>query len=264
MQLYISWSGQISYKVALSVRDLVRKVLPDIDVWVSAEDINAGSRWSPELIRIFDQMAFSIICVDPSNQRSNWLNYETGAIAKSIGRWKINVFLFDLPPDGLRGPLTQYQTIRLELMDVRKMFENIHANISGIRISKQVLNENLTMEWPEFQKIMQDIHLEPAIAPSVQLQPATQPQGDGSKLEYIDDVDEKIMTLLFINEGIDEEKIATTVYLGRGECLRHLIDLESKELVWSNLSFGTRRWYVTDKGRKYLPGVYQGYGPDGE
>jgi hypothetical protein len=261
MQIYISWSGQASYQVALSIRDLIRAVLPGIEVWVSAEDIKAGSRWSPELIRIFDQMSFSIICVDPSNQRSNWLNFEAGAIAKSIGKWNIKVFLFELTPGDLRGPLTQYQAVRLDIGDVRRMFEDIHANFSGVQISKQVLIESLETEWPDFQKAVKGINLDPIIAPVTQPQKDPSIQGGGAKLEYIDEVDEKIMTLLFINEGIDEEKIATTVYLGRGECLKHLIELERKELVWSNLSFGTRRWYVSEKGKRYLPGIYQGYGP---
>jgi hypothetical protein len=123
--------------------------------------------------------------------------------------------------------------------------------------------ETLGYEWPDFQKIVRNITLDPSIH-SVAPDEAIAGQDDGTTLEYVDEVDEKIMTLLFINEGIEEEKIATTVYLGRGECLKHLIDLERKELVWSNLSFGTRRWYITEKGKRYLPGVYQGYGPDGE
>ena len=114
MQIYISWSGQASYQVALSLRDLIRAVLPGIEVWVSGEDIKGGSRWSPELVRILDQTSFSIICADPSNQRSNWLNFEAGAIAKSTKKWNIKVFLFELKPGDLRGPLTQYQAVRVD------------------------------------------------------------------------------------------------------------------------------------------------------
>jgi hypothetical protein len=263
MQIYISWSGQASYKVALSLRDLITMVLPGVDVWVSAEDIKDGARWSPELVRIFDQAPFKILCVDPSNQKSNWLNFEAGAISKSTDKWNIKVFLFELEPHDLRGPLTQYQTIRLDEGDVRRLFEDIHANIGEIQIPKQGMIETLGYEWPDFQKIVRNITLDPSIH-SVAPDEAIAGQDDGTTLEYVDEVDEKIMTLLFINEGIEEEKIATTVYLGRGECLKHLIDLERKELVWSNLSFGTRRWYITEKGKRYLPGVYQGYGPDGE
>jgi len=80
---------------------------------------------------------------------------------------------------------------------------------------------------------------------------------DGVTLNYIDEIDEKILALLCVNEGVDDYKISTTVYQQRGVTLKHLINLENMNLVWSNMSFGTRRWYITDLGRKYLPGIYQ-------
>ncbi len=258
MQIYISWSGQSSYKVALALRDLIFTILPGIDVWMSAEDIKDGARWSPELARILDQSVMKILCVDPPNQSSSWLIFEAGAIAKSTDKWNIKIFLFELKLEELRGPLSQYQTVLLDESDVRRMFEDIHAIIDGVKISKQEMVENLGYEWPDFKKTVQNITLESGI-PSIQAKETGTERDEVTTLEYIDEVDEKILTLLFINEGIEEEKIATTVYLGRGECLRHLIDLEGKELVRSTLSYGIRRWYITDKGKKYLPGVYQGY-----
>jgi len=233
-----------------------------MDVWVSAEDIKDGARWSPELVRIFDQTSFKILCADPTNQQSSWFNFEVGAIAKSTHKWNIKVFLIELKPGELRGPLSSYQTVRLDKEDVRRLLEDIHANIPSVQVPKQEMVENLGYEWPDFQKAVKGIHMEP-ISPTVQMDATPTDRKSESTLEYIDEVDEKILTLLFINEGIDEEKIATTVYLGRGDCLKHLIDLEKKELVWSNLSFGTRRWYVTEKGKRYLPGIYQGYGTEG-
>jgi hypothetical protein len=263
MQIYIGWSGQASYKVALSLRDLIYVVLPGVEVWMSAEDIKDGARWSPDLIRILDQTPIKILCVDPSNHKSNWLNFEVGAIAKSTQKWNIKVFLLELKPDDIRGPMSRYQTVRLDEDDVRRMFEDIHASISGVEISKQDMVENLGYEWTDFKKMIKNITLDPTTSTEQPVE--SKPIRDiSASLEYIDEVDEKILTLLFINEGIEEEKIATTVYLGRGECLKHLIEMERKELVWSNLSFGTRRWYVTEKGKQYLPGVYQGYGADSE
>ena len=93
MQIYISWSGPASYKVALLLRDLVHTILPGVEVWVSAEDIKDGARWSPDLVRILEQSAFKILCADPSNHQTNWFNFEVGAIAKSTPKWHIKVFL---------------------------------------------------------------------------------------------------------------------------------------------------------------------------
>jgi hypothetical protein len=262
MQIYISWSGPASFKIASILRDFIRDVLPGIETWVSSEDIKEGARWSNELVRILDQTSFKIICADPSNHQLNWFNFELGAIAKSTDKWNIKVFLFELKPGDLRGPLSHYQTVRVDKMDVRRLFEDIHANITGVQISKAEMIESINHKWSDFMKGIENVRLEASTTSSDSDVGKSTTAGADSKLEYIDEVDEKILTLLFINQGIDEEKIATTVYLGRGECLKHLIELERKELVWSNLSFGTRRWYVTEKGKKYLPGVYQGYEPE--
>jgi len=261
MQIYISWSGQTSYTLALLLRDLIRSVLPDIELWLSADDIKDGSRWSPDLIRILDQASFGIICADPSNHLSPWLIFETGALAKAIDKWSIQVVLFELSPADMRGPLTQYQPVRIDKADMRRMFEDIHANLVQARTSRQQMLDLLEEAWPAFKRKTAQINLNAVPDGTPEARPGNAERKSGETLDYIDEVDEKILALLFVNEGIEEEKIATTVYLGRGVCLQHLIGLEQKKLVWSNLSFGTRRWYITDLGKKYLPGVYQGYSP---
>jgi hypothetical protein len=256
MQIFISWSGQTSYRVAILIRDLIRKLLPELELWVSAEDIQDGSRWSPDMIRILEQCIFSIICVDPSNHQLPWLNFELGAIARTIGKWNIKVFLFELRPSELRGPLTQYQPVKVDKNDVMRLLDDLTANFPHIEISHDELKQNLENIWPDFYKAIAQISLDSPKETSDQQQ-AEDKLADSKRLDYIDEIDEKILVLLFVNEGIDEDRISTTVYQTRGDTLKHLISLEKMNLVWSNMSFGTRRWYISDLGRKYLPGIYQ-------
>jgi len=256
MQVFISWSGQSSYRVAVLLRDLIRSLLPGLEPWVSAEDIHNGARWSADMIRILDECIFSIVCVDPSNHQSPWLNFELGAIAKSVGKWNIKVFLYELRAGELRGPLTKYQPVKVDEHDVLRLLEDLLANFSHIDVPRNELTANLKKTWPEFSKKIAQISL--TTTEGVEDQVVSEESKTGRFiLEYIDEVDEKILALLCVNEGIDDDKISTTVYQTRSETLKHLVNLEKMELVWSNMSFGSRKWYITDLGRKYLPGIYQ-------
>lgn len=257
MPIYLGWSGQASYKVAQELHKLVRTALPGQDSWVSAEDIQDGARWSPELVRILDQASFCIICVDPSNFLSHWLHFEVGAIAKATSKWQVRIFLNELIPSDLRGPLTLFQAVRLEKGDVQRLFEDIHANLTQATVSHINMVSNLETAWPEFLENVTQINLTLSVKQKDHAAPAVKEKPDLMLNAYINEIDEKILALLCVNDGLEEEKIATTVYLPRGVCQQHLIDLENQELVWSNLLFGMRRWFITDLGKRYLPAFYQ-------
>lgn len=257
MQVYISWSGQASYKLANLLRDFLHLVLPGLSTWVSAEDIDDGARWSPDLIRILDKTTFSIVCVNPSNHLSPWLQFELGAISKAMGKWNIRVLLNDIKPSELRGPLTHFSPLAIEKNNILRLIEDIRANFNQIQLSEQDLIYNLDKAWPDFLKNVSQISLAAPSVTKAEQRDKKVVDTSGETLEYVNEAGEKILALVSVNEGIDEDRIATTLYLRRGDTLLQLISLEKMGLVWSNLSFGTRRWYITDLGRKYLPGFYQ-------
>jgi len=256
MQIFISWSGKTSYRAAVLIRDFIHSQFPVLEPWVSADDIRHGSRWSPDLIKILNQITYCILCLDPSNHQSQWLNFELGAIAKTIGKSSIKVFLFELRPNELRGPMTQYQPVKVEKHDFQRLLEDIQAHFPHIEITQDELTAKLDAAWPDFFSAISQISLE-SNDDSDSIEDGMDDDPDGVTLNYIDEIDEKILALLCVNEGVDDYKISTTVYQQRGVTLKHLINLENMNLVWSNMSFGTRRWYITDLGRKYLPGIYQ-------
>jgi hypothetical protein len=264
MPIYISWSGQTSFKIAQNLHQMIRSIFPGQEVWVSAEDIQDGARWSPDLLRILDRASFCIMCIDPSNAHSPWLHFELGAVAKATSKWRIRVLLNELTPEELKGPVTLFQGVRIEKGDVRRMVEDIHANLSNSPLNHVQVIANLEEAWPDFQETVSKINLELSIKAKEKLAEAEkkavaerEESSEPVLMAHINEVDEKILVLLCVNEGLEEEKIATTVYLPRGSAQHHLIELEKKGLVWSNLMFGVRRWFITDLGKKYVPAYYQ-------
>jgi len=258
MQVYISWLGQKSYKLSLLVRDLLRKITPGLEVFISSEDNLDGSRWSTDHARILNEVTFCILCVDRINYLSPWLLFELGAIAKAIDNKNIRILLQQLHSSTLEGPLSLFSPFSVDKTEFQKLIEDLQMNFPRIRIPRYEMIARLDENWETFDQAVFEIHREIQESTVRLEEDRVTTETVDKPVEYVNEIGQNIIALISVHEGIDEERIATTMYLHRSDTLRYLIDLENKGLVRSNLSFGIRRWYVTEMGRKYLPGEYQG------
>lgn len=84
MKVFLSWSGEKSRDVAFALRDWLPSVINIVDPFVSARDIDAGSRWQGEIAEQLGATNFGVVCVTKANQLSPWLNFEAGALAKTV------------------------------------------------------------------------------------------------------------------------------------------------------------------------------------
>ena len=82
MKVFISWSGNISLKVALIFRDWLPSVIQSIEPYVSSEDIDKGARWSTDIAKELENSTFGILCVTKENLEAPWLSFEAGALSK--------------------------------------------------------------------------------------------------------------------------------------------------------------------------------------
>lgn len=94
MKIFISWSGDTSHKVALLLRDWLPSVIQSIDPYVSSIDIDKGARWSADIAAELDNSSFGILCVTHDNIEAPWLNFEAGALGKSVEKSRVCPFLF--------------------------------------------------------------------------------------------------------------------------------------------------------------------------
>ncbi|MCL2483300.1 MAG: toll/interleukin-1 receptor domain-containing protein [Propionibacteriaceae bacterium] len=101
MKVFISWSGPLSKKVAQVLKDWIPSVIQAIEPFLSSEDIEKGNRWNTDIARELQESTFGIICVTLENLSAEWLNFEAGALSKTIENTHVAPFLLDVRPSDL-------------------------------------------------------------------------------------------------------------------------------------------------------------------
>ena len=111
VKVFISWSGPLSHKVALVLRDWLPSVIQAVEPFVSSEDISKGTPWYPRIATELASSKAAIVVVTPENIGSVWVHYEAGALAKSLLDTDdiVAPLLIGLDAPQVKGPLVQLQ-----------------------------------------------------------------------------------------------------------------------------------------------------------
>jgi hypothetical protein len=148
MKVFISWSGEMSHKVARVLRNWLPYVIQAVNPFVSSGDINKGERWGDVLAKELEDTEFGIICLTPYNIRAPWLNFEAGALSKSIDRSFLSPFLFRVEPSEIQGPLSQFQSTVYEKEDVFNLLSSINNRLGTEgRLEHELLRETFDVWW---------------------------------------------------------------------------------------------------------------------
>jgi hypothetical protein len=147
MKVFISWSGELSHKLALELRRWIPTVVQAVDAWCSSEDIPKGAHWPSELARELDNASFGILCITRSNMTEPWINFEAGALSKALAGRRVSPFMFGLEPGELSGPLSQFQATRYEKEDVRRLVRSMNDSCPS-PVSEIQLDQTFDACWP--------------------------------------------------------------------------------------------------------------------
>jgi hypothetical protein len=151
MQVFLSWSKPTSQALALALRAWLPEVIQQIEPWVSSEDIDKGQRWSPEIAERLEQTGQGLVCVTAENMREPWLNFEAGALAKSMASARVRPLLFDVEPTDVTGPLSQFQAAQLtDPNDMLKVLGSLNA-ACGQPLSEERLKRAFSRTWSDFE-----------------------------------------------------------------------------------------------------------------
>lgn len=156
MKVFISWSGSRSKALAIALKDWIPLILQYVKPWVSEKDISAGERWAQAIAGELESSNFGILCVTPENISSEWILFEAGALSKSMLDSKVIPILFGLELSDLRGPLSQFQALKVDQQGIMEAIKAINA-VSENKASEDTINQLVPVLWHQLQDRIDNI-----------------------------------------------------------------------------------------------------------
>lgn len=155
MKVFISWSGDKSFKVAETLREWIPCIIQGIDPYFSSADIDKGTRWSSDIAKELEAADFGILCVTKENLDSSWLNFEAGALSKAIDKAKVCPFLFDLKPSDIsNSPILQFQMTNVDRDDIYKLFQSMNSCMGDNGLTEERLKKMFELSWPKIDEAL--------------------------------------------------------------------------------------------------------------
>jgi len=151
MKVFLSWSGERSRLIAEILRGWLPLVIQAVKPWLSASDIDKGTRWSSDIATQLEETSFGIICLTPENLDAPWIQFEAGALSKTIDGAFVCPYLFEVEPSDIKGPLVQFQTTRATKEDTKNLVNTINSLLQE-SIPEVQLNKVFEMWWPDFEE----------------------------------------------------------------------------------------------------------------
>jgi hypothetical protein len=155
MKVFLSWSGEASHQVACVLKEWLPSVIQSLRPYVSSQDIDKGARWSTDIAKELQESTFGILCVTKSNIDAPWINFEAGALSKTIDKALVAPFLFDIKRSEVQGPLLQFQSTINDKVDVLKLLVSLNGAMNdNERLDEASLKKSFEVWWPELEKAL--------------------------------------------------------------------------------------------------------------
>ena len=126
--------------------------------YISSEDIAKGTRGMAAISEGLENSSFGIICLTKDNIHAPWLNFEAGALSKSVERSRVAPFLFGVDVLEIReGPLFQFQASRFDKDDVKKLLDSLNTAGAAPLLREDLLNDAFDTLWPRLEDRLNEI-----------------------------------------------------------------------------------------------------------
>jgi len=155
MQVFISWSGERSQKLALRLEEWLKNVIQGLEVFISS-DIPVGRRWFDDIATELAKSDFCIACLTPENFRSSWMLFEAGAIAVKVGRGFACAYLLDMRVEDLeRHPLSHFQMALANRTGTWKLVKSINGALPEPRLDEGRLKKAFDRWWSDLAEVLE-------------------------------------------------------------------------------------------------------------
>ena len=157
MEVFISWSGDRSEKVAEALRDWLPSVIQSVNPFMSASDIERGSRWLNDLGIHLENAQFGLICLTQENLKAPWLLFEAGALSKSIENSRVVPYLYGFSQAQLQGPLAQFQAAAADKSSTLEVMKSINGALEENGLDPARLERTFETWWPQLEQALGNI-----------------------------------------------------------------------------------------------------------
>jgi hypothetical protein len=152
MKVFLSWSGDLSHKIACSFRDWLPNVLQYVQPYVSSEDIDKGARWSSDIAKELESSVFGLLMITKDNFQAPWVSFEAGALSKTLDKSKVAPFLFNIKRADVQGPLLQFQSTIFTKEDISKLIQSINKTATDDeKLDETRLKKVFEVWYPELK-----------------------------------------------------------------------------------------------------------------
>lgn len=157
MKVFVSWSGELSKKIAEELKKWIPCIIQSVDIFYSPEDIEKGERWNQKVLSELEDTNYGIVCLTKENCGAPWVNFEAGALAKKINEARVSTLLIDLQPSEISGPLATFQaTSIINKDDFIKLVKSINR-VSEHPIEDARLENSFNAMWDTVNKSIQGV-----------------------------------------------------------------------------------------------------------
>jgi len=154
MKVFISWSGDRSRDFALFLRGWLRQVVQAVQPFMSEHDIGKGTRNIVEMAQELQSVQFGIVVVTRDTVSAPWINFEAGAISRSIVTGRLVPLLLDVGKPDVAGPLSQFQAVDANNHDdVVGLFREINRRLDH-PLETEVLLPAVQSHLPAFDEAL--------------------------------------------------------------------------------------------------------------
>ena len=158
MNIFVSWSGEKSKRVAIALKELIQQIDKRNTPWFSDRDMLAGGQWRNELMYRLRDSHFGILCITQTALQSSWLLFEAGALGAGVFDGRVCPYLIDVDKNNLSEPLALFQSKGSTKEESRDLIKSINYAMKDNALPEHELDIRFETFWPEFELLLQEIN----------------------------------------------------------------------------------------------------------
>lgn len=159
MQIFLSWSGELSRAVAELFQDWLPNVIQDCNEFFISTEIAKGTEWYSNISENLRSSEVGIAFITAENASTPWLNYEAGALLARFreDQSKLIPVLINLKNSDYDGPMANLQLTNLtEDKDIRGLVLDIARHVNS-PAQESTIGRAFEVFLPDFKNRLQKL-----------------------------------------------------------------------------------------------------------